>query len=366
MSASADTASAKKPCGGCKQPIVLDSDALNCSSCKIVYHISCILPGHDETSDLASYRSSWLCPSCKPRTSTRDNTPIRASSTGQKNNEDANVTRRKKPGNTPVGTPAKTNVELTSETVREIVKEEMKGLLKQLNDTMANFVTRELKPIKDDIASLKDSMDFISGQYEDIKSDITTKFGTVDKLLKENEELKSTVKDLNSRINFMEQQARSCNVEIQCLPEFRSENLMSTVVNMGRVLSCNIAESSIHNVTRIAKQNPENTRPKSIIVQFNSPRTRDEFLAASIKYNKDHHDDKLNSAALGLGGDKQSVYIVEHLSAYYKALHAAARKKARELDYKYVWVRNGRIFMRKSDGSEYKFIRDYDTLARLE
>lgn len=164
----------------------------------------------------------------------------------------------------------------------------------------------------------------------------------------------------------MEQQARSSNVEIQCLPQHNGENLINTVVNLAKVISCDITESNIHHVTRIAKQNTSSTRPKSIIVQFCSPRVRDSFLAASIKFNKNKQaDDKLNSGLLGVGGKKESIYVVEHLSMANKALHAAARSKAKELGYKYVWVRNGRVFMRKSDGSDYVYVNSLDILNKL-
>lgn len=349
-----------RACGGCPEPIVSISDSLTCSSCKNYYHQSCIFPGRKAPPGL----TSWLCPVCKPRTVPSDNTPVRPKNAGHMTSEDANVTHRKK--GTPVAAPIMDPVALTSDMVRAIVKAEISDLLKHLNDTMANFVNKELKSIKEEISSVKESMNFMNNQYEDIRSEVKAKFSTVDKLQKENEKLIDNIKNLSMRVNTMEQQARSCNIEIQCLPESKTENLVSTVMNMSKVISCKISESDIHNVTRIAKINPESTRPRSIVVQFSSPKVRDAFLAASIKYNKINPQDKLNTFALGIGNTKQNVYIVEHLSAYYKAVHAAARKRAKELGYKYVWVRNGRIFMRKSDDSDYKYIKNCDMLVSLE
>lgn len=129
-----------------------------------------------------------------------------------------------------------------------------------------------------------------------------------------------------------------------------------------------ISESHIHHVTRTAKIKSTNTRPRSVVVQFSSPRVRDTFLAASIKYNKSKHvkDEKLNSKLLGIGGKTENIYVVEHLSPSNKALHAAARQRGKEMHYKYVWVRNGKIFMRKTDDSDYKYIRDQETLDKLD
>ncbi|CAK1584852.1 unnamed protein product [Parnassius mnemosyne] len=113
------------------------------------------------------------------------------------------------------------------------------------------------------------------------------------------------------------------------------------------------------------RDNPSEQLQAYQLNTFNSPRTRDTFLAASIMYNKANPNEKLNSNLLGIGGAKENVYVVEHLSPTNKYLHAAARKKAKELNYKFVWVRRGRIFMRKSETSDYKYIRDLETLDSL-
>lgn len=117
-------------------------------------------------------------------------------------------------------------------------------------------------------------------------------------------------------------------------------------------MSCELTENNIHHVTRVAKGDPISSRPKSIVVQFNSPRIRDTFLAASIQYNKTNPEDKLNSHVLGISGKKESIFIAEHLSPTNKMLHAEARNKGKNKNYKFVWVQNGKIFVRKSEGSD--------------
>lgn len=113
--------------------------------------------------------------------------------------------------------------------------------------------------------------------------------------------------------------------------------------------------------------NRENKRPRSIVVQFNSVKIRDEYLAASLSFNKNKPiKDKLNSSHIGLEGEKTAIFISEHLSPTNKALHAATRAAAKEKGYKYVWVKNGRVFARKSDDSDYIFIRNTDSLSKLK
>ena len=47
----------------------------------------------------------------------------------------------------------------------------------------------------------------------------------------------------------------------------------------------------------------------------------------------------------------QSIYINDHLSRFNRGLFAAASDAKRKLQFKYLWVKNGQIFMRLNDRS---------------
>ncbi|KAL4718614.1 hypothetical protein ACJJTC_014049 [Scirpophaga incertulas] len=104
----------------------------------------------------------------------------------------------------------------------------------------------------------------------------------------------------------------------------------------------------------------------SILVKLSSPRLRDTLLASVIKYYQTHNQKKLQSCDLGIGGKTSCpIYVVENLSPENKELHAAARKRGKELGYKFVWIRGGKIFMRKDESANYTFVKNTDTLTRL-
>uniref|UniRef100_A0A2A4IW47 FP protein C-terminal domain-containing protein n=1 Tax=Heliothis virescens TaxID=7102 RepID=A0A2A4IW47_HELVI len=249
--------------------------------------------------------------------------------------------------------------------IQEIIKSEFKVMLTQFNENMINTINKELEPVRDEMKEIVKSMFFINAKFDEIEKRQQTCNDTVLKLELENEELKKTIGDLQVRINIIEQQSRSNNLEIQCMPENKNENLYDIITKLANVVNCDIKEKDILHCSRIAKSNPSSTRPRSIIVQLASPRLRDVLLASTIKYNKNNPQEKLNSAHLGISGHTSPVYIMEHLSPANKALHAAARIKAKEKDYKYVWVRNGKVFVRKTDGSEYLLIKNMNSLSKI-
>ncbi|CAB3239333.1 unnamed protein product [Arctia plantaginis] len=339
---------------GCCTQGAKDEPHLKCSICNKAFHYVCLSVSEDSISPL-----EWKCPACTPKSSKKDQTPIRNVSTTRGS---------KRPAlNSPpqVSSDKKFNEDTIRKIIEDTIANELKKMLSILNTTITDSVNKEIKPVKDEITQISESLIFLNNSYEHIVREHEDSKKKIKDLLQENQSLKAAVIDLTSRTNQLEQQARSCNLELQCVPEKKNENLYRIVANLGQVVGCDIKVEEIHNCTRIAKLNRASTRPRSIVVQLGSPRIRDQLLASTIKYNKTNPENKLNSVHLGIPGIKHPVYVLEHLSAANKSLHAAARLKAKHNGYKYVWVRNGRIFMRKSDETEYIIVKNIAVLDSL-
>lgn len=256
--------------------------------------------------------------------------------------------------------------QLTIEDVKSEIRAVMREEMIKINTSITSIIAEKMKPVMEEVMAIKNSMDFINSEFEDMKRNFEGNNLLAKKLEIENTALRSEISELNVRLSQIEQHSRTKNLEIQCVPEVTSENLIKTVMQINKTIASGIAESDIHHCTRVAKLNKDSTRPRSIVVQFSSPRIRDQVLASTIKYNKAHPDDKLNTSHLGMAGVKNPVFIVEHLSAANKALHAAARIKAKALKYKFVWVKHGKIYARKTETSDYVLIRDMESLNGLK
>ncbi|KAL4720094.1 hypothetical protein ACJJTC_000001 [Scirpophaga incertulas] len=144
------------------------------------------------------------------------------------------------------------------------------------------------------------------------------------------------------------------------------QNNYLTIRRIADVVSLKLQDKDILNCTRVAHKNKDSKAPRAIVVQLISTRCRDEFYSAVSRYNRSHPKCKLGSSLLNFGGPTVPIYVSEHLSPANKSLHAAARIKARELTYKFVWVRNGRIFMRKDETSPFVHVKSEKTLDSLK
>lgn len=335
-----------------------DEGYVCCSKCKKAHHYAC-LSLEPTTVD----SSVWACPECNSfaKPNRKDNTPIRSNA-----NISARPTKRHAKSS-PQSSPP--NVQLTptvvSQIVRDVVAEEINGLISRLTGTMTDIVHKELNTIKEEMKEVKESMQFMSNQFDDIARDQREAKELIKNLESENTRLRVVAQELANRVYNLEQHARSSNLEIQCIPEKNKENLLSIVSNLGQAVKCPIKEDDILHCTRISKLNRASTRPRSVVVQLATPMCRNRLLSACQKFNRSNSKDKLSTNHIGLSGTPSPIYVCEHLSPATKALHAAARLKAKEKCYNYVWVRNGKIFVKKVEHSETIYIKDQRSLEKI-
>ncbi|XP_045489831.1 uncharacterized protein LOC123690447 [Pieris rapae] len=311
-------------------------------------------------------RMKWKCSACKIKkkatTSTTSPTPTSASPL----NVDTEVLgrggkqsdRQQIPGNTGSLQDRDALVSAISNQVLEAIKTELPQMISRILKT-------ELSSIKDDLLDFRQSVDFLSTMHDEMKSAIETLAKANALISRENLELKSTVSELSDRLNNLEQHMRENNLEMQGVPEHHNENLPNLLKQCSRVIGHDLKEDAIVKCTRVAKLNKESKLPRSIIVKFRCVEDRDSFYSAVYRYNKSNSSDKLNTSLLGIAGDKKPVYVSEHLSPSNKSLHAAARKRAKELGYKFTWVKSGRIYVRKTIDSKYILIKNNKSLALI-
>lgn len=284
--------------------------------------------------------------------------PIIGLSTELNNESMMNVTCRykRKRENFDLGEDSKSI--LRSEII-EIIKTETRAAIKEI-------LNREFSSMREEILSFEKSIKFMSADFEDMTAQFKSCNEEVKCLRSENSSLNKKVSEMEVRIAQLEQNSRQNNIEIHCLPEHKQENLVKTVVQLSNVVSYPIAESEILSCTRVQKVNMSSNQPRAVICKLPSKIKRDNLLGAISLYNRSNPSNKLNTKLLGYGDKQSPVYVSEHLTLANKSLHAATRIAAKEKNYKFVWVRNGKILIRKTEGSSTRIITSLESLKKLE
>lgn len=240
-----------------------------------------------------------------------------------------------------------------------------RDFLSKVMQDFKNEVLDELKPFRLELAELSTAVKFISDKLdtsnclmEEIKKELIAVKKENAELRNKNESLTGEVVDLRERVRSLEQYTRKNNIEVSGIPVTAHENICAIIKDVGVALEVDIQDNQIAAAHRIPSFNKDHN--PSIVVQFMNRSTRDSLLA---KYRERK---SLSANQVNPSFRSQKVYINEHLSPANKLLLAKLKQKARESGYTYVWVRDGKFFVRKSAGDKCIKVSSYEEFDRIK
>lgn len=167
----------------------------------------------------------WLCPECsskQTRQLNKDNTPVRASTDTHHNSPD-NVTVTR--GGCNITSPLSPSIHdcgLNADIIKNIVASEFSKMKDDISAQVRKILTLELKPIKDEIESIKTSLSYFNEQFENL----TKRIDNVENDMKTYKiassdlgSLKSAVIKIERNTNISDQWSRRSNIKIYGIPE---------------------------------------------------------------------------------------------------------------------------------------------------
>ncbi|KAH7959018.1 hypothetical protein HPB49_007327 [Dermacentor silvarum] len=239
--------------------------------------------------------------------------------------------------------------------VLEDLKKEIRAKFKAFKDSLERDMGNQLKEIRS-------SLSFIDKKYDDFLAEIK-------KVYEENKQLKDENIDLRKRCDILaaqamahegrliecEQYSRNANIEVKGIPVEAGGKLTEIMSKIGNTIGEDITAADIEVCHRVAV--PGNPSAKNIIVQFVHRQKRNAVLNKARK-------NRFSCEVLGFAA-KAPVYVNEHLCPERKRLLAQAINKKRDADWKFVWVRGGQIYARKSESSRALKISNRADVAKI-
>lgn len=205
-------------------------------------------------------------------------------------------------------------------------------------------------------------MDFISKQYEDMKDKLT-------KMESERKNHLAHIQSLEQKVENMERFQRQATIEIRNIPVNKKENkqdLIKLVERVGDLTGISVEESQIRDIFRL-KTKKEDNQP--VIVDFTSTFLKEKVLTSVKAYNKSKKEHKINTRDLKIDGEAKPVFITECLTQNAKRIYFLAREFSKKHNYAYCWTTNGKVFLRKKEGSPPRRIgtvTDLDLVLTLD
>lgn len=223
-----------------------------------------------------------------------------------------------------------------------------------------NDLKSQCKNIQKSNLEIERSMDFINKSYEAIKN-------RVESLETENKENKNYLLTLDKKLNELQYSTRSANIEIRNVPQKENENvqdLTTIVTKIGNLLETPLQSGDLRDIYR-APAKPGTTR--NIVVEFSSVQRKYDVLSSVRNYNKARDlGEKLNTHLIGLPGNKQPFYVDEHLPPSGKKLFFQAREFSKQNGFKFCWVNNSKIYLRKEKGTKQFIINSEQSLLDIK
>lgn len=287
-------------CEGCKKDFTDDPDKIQCTGkCKLFFHYSCV--ALSTTNLRREKKTVWICPACKKTSST--------SSESKTNNSDV--------------------IKLIEELRRE-------------NENYKQEVLKKLELFEQSLQFTSDLVEKSNETNKNVQEELKQIKELNKKLLEENSSLQLKVSKLENDIIDLQQYSRRQNVEISNLPEVPNEKMDEVKMNIMNALGVDLSKNLtiVHRVPTTKKE-----KIKPIIMQFDSVASKSEFMkAAKLK--------KITADAVNSCFEKLPVYINDHLCPDLKKLLYDCKVFKRQNDFKYCWSKNGKIFLRKTEGSK--------------
>ena len=230
--------------------------------------------------------------------------------------------------------------------------DDMWKMLLDIKSDLSKILTENLALCKDveelkaavhfndsNMSALKTAVDQIAASVKKYEEDLAQHKSAISKLDK-------SFRDLEVNQDSLEQYTRKYNVEIHGFPEQQDANLKDIISSIAGKLNVNIRSQDIDIVHRLYRKPPT---VKPIIVRFSSYTKKQE---ARFKLRE------VDLSSLFPGEASHTLYINENLTSRRKELLAKTLSLKKDKSYHRVWTKDGKKFLRLSEGT--KAIKIYE------
>lgn len=220
-------------------------------------------------------------------------------------------------------------------------------LITRVNSSANKSVSLEM--IYEEIKSTKSNQESFQRTVSNLEKTLTDYKLIIDGITKENVDLRNENEILNTRIDNIEhhidtanQQKLDQNIIINGVTETETEDIKDIVTTLCTSLKVQLNENEIDSAYRLKTASRNSGLPRSIVVKFTDKKKRNEIL--------EHRKAKITTKILDME-DERNIYIAEQLTYRRQYLFKKARDVKRNKKVMFAWVKDGDIFIRRTEKS---------------
>lgn len=228
-----------------------------------------------------------------------------------------------------------------------------KGKQRSGSDADTDSTSAMFQQILTELKSINKRIETVETKVNSIERSLEYHIEEVDELKAKVEVLETELPPTIIKVHDLELNTLRKSIEIQGIPHDSEEKLNDIVLKLATLKSISMDINNIDLAYR-------NKSKKSIVIRFMQSHKRDAFLSAF----KGKHD--ITAASIGFRNCSFKVYVNELLSFETRNLFYKARKLKEELQYKFVWTVNQRVYLRKDQNSNAILIKNECELVALK
>lgn len=352
-------------CDACRTTIHENDRTFKCNFCLKCYHQDCL--------GSPVQRDKLACPNCArmSRTPLRQESMVTMTDEPQAEKQPSFVSERSKQRKLTVK-----NLESTaSQPVEDgslaqeirLFREDMAGVKHQLTELTSTVSKYQVK-LEDLVGRIINTETRLTKmeEKETEHSVLKEKVQRLERVLKSREE---TIAQLQLDSSIQAQNHLGNEIEISGIAEVTGENLHHIVLLTAKKIGVELSETDIDWTTRVGPRQSNTTsqadggvtvgnRSRPIVVRLTRRAMRDQMLSGAKSRRG------ITSADI-VKGNPNKIYFNERLTKANRDLFRVSRATATEKGFKYCWVRNGRIHVRKADNKPAIHVRSFEELEQL-
>ena len=204
------------------------------------------------------------------------------------------------------------------------------------------------------------SVNFMGKQFDDFSNKMDTILKELkdlklenSKILSENKLLKDEIIIINQKIDELEQKSIGNAIELKGIPKTVNENCCDIVQVIAKKSNSNITLKSAYRI------HSSDNKTNIIAAEFETSDMRKDFLSKvkSLRLNANMIHNSWSTDS--------KIYVNERLTKNRRILFSKTRLACKEKRYKYVWVNNAEILVKKDDGEKTLRIKSDKDIKKL-
>ncbi|KAI5718045.1 hypothetical protein M8J77_000818 [Diaphorina citri] len=333
-------------CTDCNGKLPKNGNYVHCHACGGDYHYTCTSLSEKSYKSMSKPKKlEWKCLECRKINASQMSTKSSTRKKSESENSDcesdisdflARRTRKSKVHDN-----------------EKVSDKSMEQLFEQFENRLWKKMSKKLSDIEEFMGFASSKIDDFSKLMKDIQKKQVTMEVAQEKLRQENMELKSKCKALEIGLNENAQLFNRNKLEITNIP--------TTVTNPNEVVAKVLEKVNGEKIdeksygTEVRKYENQ----VNVVVQFESVVQRDKIVKKKRAERTVKLGDAINTA------DDQIIYINESLTPYYAKLYGEAKKIKKEKKYAFIWIRDGKILLKKTEQSRPMRLMAMEDLGKL-